>query len=334
MRSDGSAPHPRLVGDVGGTQARFGWVAGPGGSIVDPASYACEELAGVEAAIGRYLAEHARPAPASCALAIAVPVSGDRLTMTNRDWSFSAAELRRALGVGRLVVLNDFTALALAVPGLQVHERRPVGGGSAIAGAPVAVLGPGTGLGVSGLLFRQGEPVPLAGEGGHVTLAAVDAGEDRLLARLRERFGHVSAERVLSGAGLVHLYQALCDIAGRSAEALAPADVAAHAAAGGDAACQAALEHFFAFLGSVAGNLALTLGARGGVYIGGGIVGRLGRAIDASRFRERFESKGRYRPYLAAIPTWVIETADAPALRGADRALDAAPPGAWTVSAD
>ncbi|MGZ5203599.1 MAG: glucokinase [Caldimonas sp.] len=320
-----AAPYPRLVGDVGGTHARFGWVPGPDAGVCDVQAFATRDHAGLEAVVSRYLEAHRRPSPASCAIGIATPVTGDAIAMTNLNWSFSIAGLRRHIGVDRLLILNDYEALAMALPTLAERELRPIGTGSAVpvVGAPKALLGAGTGLGVSGLVAVAGRFVPIVGEGGHISLAPVDAREDRLLTLLRERFGRVSAERVLSGPGLENLYVAHCAIHGRTAESLEAREITARAQQGRDADCHETVERFFAFLGSFAGDLALTLGARGGVYIGGGIVPQLGDWIERSRFRERFEAKGRYRSYLAAIPTWLITDSSAAALQGANRALDA-----------
>jgi glucokinase len=176
---------------------------------------------------------------------------------------------------------------------------------------------------VSGLWagLAGGAAVPINGEGGHVTLAPADATEEGVVAVLRKRFGHCSAERAISGPGLVHLYEALCTLDGVPPESLAAADITRRADAG-DARCDGVLELFFSFLGNVAGNLALTLGTRGGMYIGGGIVPRLGARIDRSRFRERFEQKGRFSGYLAGVPTFVVQARSSPALLGAARALD------------
>ncbi|MEO8079943.1 MAG: glucokinase [Caldimonas sp.] len=318
----GAAPYPRLVGDVGGTHARFGWVQAAGAPIDRIASYAGSDFAGFEAVLGHYLREQGLATPPAGAVGVATPVTGDVVAMTNRDWSFSVADVGCRLGFDRFEVLNDFATLALAVPDLASNELRPVGGGQAAAGAALALLGPGTGLGVSGLLPAAGGFVPMVGEGGHATLAAEDEREARVIALLRERYGHASAERALSGAGLVALCQACRRLAGEAQTPIEPAEVTARAVAGSDPACRDAVELFFAFLGSVAGNLALTFGARGGVYVGGGIVPQLGDWIERSSFRDRFEAKGRYRDYLAAIPTWVITATESPALRGANRALD------------
>ena len=320
-----AAAYPRLVGDVGGTHARFARIEQAGEDIASVATFAAGDYSGLDAVISRYLEAQGQPPPASCAIGIATPITGDAVAMTNRDWSFSIVDLQRRLHLKRLVVLNDFEALALSLPTLTQRELRPVGGSAvrAIDDAPCALLGAGTGLGVSGLLPASGRRGAIVGEGGHASLGAADASEDRLLAVLRERFGHVSAERVLSGSGLENLYRALCAIAGRRAEPLDAAAITSRALQGSDAGCVETVERFFAFLGSVAGNLALTLGARGGVYVGGGIVPQLGDWIDRSRFRERFEAKGRFRAYLAAIPTWLVTDSSTAALRGANRALDA-----------
>ena len=319
----GPAPFPRLLGDVGGTHARFGVVASQGDGVGRICETACDDHASLEAAIDHYLREAEAPRPASCAIAIASPMTGDRVTMTNRDWSFSIAALRQRLGVARLLVLNDFTALALALSTLSRDELEAVGGGAAVAGTPIALIGPGTGLGVGALVDVEGRPVAITSEGGHVTLSAEDEREERLVAALRREFGHASAERALSGSGLVELYRFVCGETNRAPSPLAPEEVSARALARSDAACVEAVELFLALLGGVAGNLALTVGARGGVYIGGGIVAQLGDWIHRSAFRMRFEAKGRRQPYLSSIPVWLIRAASTPALRGANVALDA-----------
>ena len=316
--------HTRLLADIGGTNIRLAWQAGPGDVLHDLWVRSCAQFASLEAALRAYVAEVGIAMPEEAALGIANPVTGDVVRMTNRDWSFSQSALRAALGLRRLVVLNDFTALALAIPRLTPQMLRQVGGGAPQAGAAVGLLGPGTGLGVSGLVFApDGADIPLAGEGGHATLAAQTPLEWELLCILQRRYGHVSAERVLSGQGLVDLYHAL-----RERLTLGGMDVsqAAHVTAlaleEGDALALQTLALFCGFLGTVAGDLALTLGARGGVYLGGGIVPRLGTWFDQSNFRARFEAKGRFQAYLAPIPCWVINPDAAPALYGAARALD------------
>jgi glucokinase len=319
-----SSTYPRLVGDVGGTNARFAWQAAAGAPLSDVVTLPCADHATLEAAMQHYLATLGKGQARCAAIGIANPVVGDQVRMTNHHWSFSIEAVRQMLGLERFLVINDFTALALSLPVLPKDELRQIGSGAAVAGAPLGLLGPGTGLGVSGLLPARGgqRAIPINGEGGHVTLAAADAHEEAVIRRLRERFGHASAERALSGPGLVNLYVALCEVHGLVAQPLQAADVSSRAAAGQDPICVEALDLFFSFLGNVAGNLALSLGARGGVYIGGGIVPRLGDAIDRSRFRGRFEAKGRFGSYLQAIPTLLVDARVSPALLGAARALD------------
>ncbi len=317
-----SSPYPRLVADIGGTNARFGWIAAPGLAIEEVRTLPCAEHATLADAVRHYLAERGLGQPGSMAMGIANPVTGDEVRMTNHHWGFSISALQAELGLQRLLVLNDFTALALSLPSLTAAELRQVGGGAARAQAPIALIGPGTGLGVSGLLPAAGEWVALAGEGGHVTLPATTAREAALIAQIQARHGHASAERAISGAGLVALYEAVCALDGVTPEPSTPADVTRRALSGECARSVEALTHFCALLGSVAGNLALTLGALGGVYIGGGIVPRLGSFFDQSPFRERFEAKGRFRAYLAQMPVFVIDASVSPALLGVARALD------------
>lgn len=312
--------YPRLLGDVGGTHARFGWQAAPGAAIDRIGIERCSEHAGLADAVRHYLGAQALPAPPAAAIGIANPVAGDEVRMTNHHWRFSIRRLRAELGLQRLCVINDFAALALALPTLDASVLQPVGGGTADPQAACAIIGPGTGLGMAGLL--PGGRHAVTGEGGHATLAPLDDRDAAVIARLRQRFGHVSAERVLSGAGLVNLYEAVSALDECEAEALQPSDVITRGLQGNEPACRTALELFCGFLGSVAGKLALTLGARGGVYIGGGIVPRLGPAFAQSAFRARFEAKGRFGDYLAAIPTWLIVAPQPPALQGASRALD------------
>jgi len=312
---------PRLVGDIGGTNARFALIAAPGQDFMGMRTLPCADFAGPAEAIEHYLAEGGLPRPRWCAFGIANPVDGDFLCMTNHCWSFSIRELRERLGLDRLEVVNDFTALAMALPALQPADLVQVGGGAPVARRAIGLLGAGTGLGVSGLVPCGDDYAPLDGEGGHVTLAASDAHEAALIARLATRYPHVSAERVLSGPGLVALYDAHAAVVGQTAEPLGAAEISSRALAATSPLCVATVETFCALLGTVAADLALVLGARGGVYIGGGIVPKLGDFFVRSRFRERFEHKGRFSEYLAGIPTWVIR-APYPGLLGAARVLD------------
>jgi glucokinase len=315
---------PRLLGDVGGTNARFALQEEAGAPPSQIVAYRGADYATFDAAILTYLSQVTGTKPVQGAIGIANPIVGDHVQMTNSTWSFSIEGIRKQAHLDRFLVVNDFTALALSLTSLDPTHLRQIGIGTADVTSAIGLVGPGTGLGVSGLLRIDGgqRSVPLGGEGGHVSLAPDNVREDAVVAALRSHFGHASAERALSGPGLVSLYQALCAVDGATPKALDPAAVSATATAGTDPLCVEAVEIFFGLLGSVAGNLALTLGARGGMYIGGGIVPRLGDWIDRSTFRERFIAKGRFRAYLEQIPTWLIVAETSPALIGAARALD------------
>ncbi len=303
-----------LLADVGGTNARFA-LLGADGSLDAIEVLACADHASLSDAAGAYL-EGTGATPCRGAIAVASPVLGDRIAMTNRAWSFSADGVKRHLKLDDLKIVNDFAAIALAVPRLGPDDRAQIGGGAPRDGHPVVVIGPGTGLGVSALVPVGGAGdtwSPLATEGGHVTMAPVTDRESDVLTWLREK-GHVSAERVISGPGLVALYHAISALDGTPTEAnITPTAVVEGA---GDSAVSAeAVDMFAAMLGTAASNLALSLGALGGVYIAGGIVPKLGAAFAETPFRARFEDKGRFSDYLARIPTYVI-TRKMPAFLG------------------
>ena len=324
-----STASARLLADIGGTNARFAWQESPGAAIELPHTLPADEHASLADAMQQYLQRIGRAAPPACSIAIANPVVGDQVTMTNHHWTFSIAALKAQMGFAQLLVINDFTALALALPALAPDELRQVGGGTARADHAIALIGPGTGLGVSGLVpDGLGGWLPLQGEGGHITLAGTTPREHAVLELIGRRYGHASAERAVCGQGLVDIHLALMALDHPQAvppQRAAP-EITAAALDGSDVACVEALGLFCAFLGNAAGNLALTLGAKGGVYIGGGIVPRLGAWFDASPFRARFEAKGRFRAYLAEIPAYVIHAKRSPALLGAARALESSAP--------
>ena len=305
----------RLVGDIGGTNARFALVADGSGEPEHEQVMRCAGFEGLEHAIRRYLADHGNPVIREAALDVATGITGDFVQLTNGPWGFSIENTRQALALDRLQVINDFTALALAVPTLQAHEIRQVGRGKPVAGTAIAVIGPGTGLGVSGLLPVGQGWIALQGEGGHTAFSPTTPREIEVLRWLMQRFEHVSTERVVSGMGLENLYQSVCALDQASAKLLTPAQITEAAIAGNDAYCREALDMFCAILGAAAANLVVTLGARAGCYIGGGIAPKLGEYFARSPFRARFEHKGRFSAYVAAVPTYVI-LSETPALRG------------------
>lgn len=315
---------PRLLADIGGTHARFAWQAGADAALQHLRIYPSAAHATLLEALQTYLRDTGLGPPRLAALGMANPVSGDWVQMVNHHWSFSIRDLRARLGVERLEVLNDFEALALAIPALQADELATLKPGHADAAAPRALIGPGTGLGMAGLVCIDGRHRPLPSEGGHSTLCPETAREMAVVQVLQGRFGHVSVERAVSGPGLVWLYEALCEL-DRAAlpPGLTPAEVTERAGAGtagcSDERAAEALALFFAFLGSAAGNLALTLCARGGVYLAGGIVPRLVAAARQSQLVERFLGKGRMRGLLEQVPLWIVVAHEPPALRGLAR---------------
>ena len=289
-----------LLADVGGTNTRCALTAADGrpGPATD---YTNRDFASLGSLLAAYVDSlPAGDRPTDGVLAIAAPVRGDEIRMTNIDWRFSVGAVRDAIGLRGLTALNDFEALAHAVPTLANDELVKIGSGTIEPGKPKGLIGPGTGLGVASLIPQGNRWIAVGGEGGHVTLPAADDHEAAAIAAIRQRFGHCSAERVISGPGLSLLHQVL-----NGGEEIDATEIARRADAG-EAAAEATLEMFFRLLGTVAANLALTIGAFGGVYIGGGIAPRHRARFVASGFRERFESKGRYGDYLGSIPTYLI----------------------------
>jgi glucokinase len=297
----------RLLADIGGTNARFA-LQRPGGPAERIAVLPSHDYDGLAAAAAAYLKQLGDAPPiARAAVCVAGPVIGDHLALTNAPWRFSIEETRRALGLAQLRVVNDFVAVALAVPHLDPSVLAQIGGRRAEGRAPIVVLGAGTGLGVCGLVPdpRGAGWLPVPGEGGHATLAGTSEREDAVFARIRARYGHCSGERVVSGSGLVNVYEAIAALDGRTVGPVEPADVT-RMAAEGDPLADEAVEIFCCAAGTVAGNLALIFTALGGVYLAGGIIRLLGERFRRSRFRERLEAKGRFRDLLATVPAYQI----------------------------
>ncbi|MDL2356876.1 MAG: glucokinase [Pseudomonadota bacterium] len=324
VTSTAFADGPRLLADVGGTNARFALEFAHGRiELIDV--LACADYPTLADALRAYLASPALAAAGvtairHAAIAIANPVTGDLVRMTNHHWEFSIDALRQECGFATLLVENDFTALARALPYLDASQKRQVGGGAACAQRSMGLLGAGTGLGVSGLVPAAGGWGALRSEGGHVTFSPANDTEIAILRFAWGEFEHVSAERLLSGVGLELIYRALAHLNDQPDLRLLAPEISRRALAGECALCDQVIEVFCGMLGTVAGNLAITLGAQGGIYIGGGIVPRLGARFDASSFRSRFEQKGRFVSYLAQVPTYVI-TAAYPAFLGVSAIL-------------
>lgn len=315
---------PCLVADIGGTNVRFGLVH-EGHRVSDVVPLRCADYVGPAEAVLDYLKQSAIPQGGlrGAAFAVATAVQGDTIKLTNSPWSFSRLGVAQALGIKELLVLNDFEALAHSLPTLAVSDYRQIGAVTPATGRPMVVIGPGTGLGVAGTVPTRHGWIAVPGEGGHATLAAADDFEAEILCAARREFEHVSAERLLSGIGLPVLLRAVCAVRGVPAANLTAEEISTQGIADSDPQCRTTMELFLAFLGGFAGNVALTFGARGGVFIGGGIAPKLADFLINSRFRERFEAKGRFQPYLASIATATI-TAPYATLRGLACAMDAA----------
>jgi len=304
----------KLIADIGGTNVRFGIAAGD--EIRGIRTLANADHESLADAARAYLKE-TKEKPDSGAFAIATPLDGtDHVEMTNHTWTFSIKDTARKIGLKNLRVINDFMALACGVPHLAPGDYYQSGGGKALAGMPVGIIGPGTGLGVGLVVFVDGKPVPIATEGGHVTMPATGPREFALFEYLKQqKYHHISAERVISGKGLVNIYDAIVGVDGLDLPEKQPADITEAALQGSCKASAEALELMCHFLGVCAGNLALTTGAGGGIYVAGGIVPQLGDYFKQSRFRESFVAKGRFRDYLERIPTFVV-THPQPGLEG------------------
>lgn len=286
-----------LIADIGATSTRCA-VCRPGDRHhANLEIFQNEQFDSLKSLLGGYVSSLSDK-PAGGALAIAAPISGDNVQMTNRDWQFNRLELCERLGLSRLDIVNDFHAVAYALPQLPNRDLVEVGKATAYRSGSRAALGPGSGLGVGAWIVGSGRGVAMYGEGGHVTLSARDETEDRIIGRIRERYGHASAERVLSGPGIIALHSAMHGDDMKTSREITSGTV--------DRKCRATMEQFYRFLAGVAADLAMTTGAYGGVYIAGGIVPDNIDQIQASTFRERFEEKNRYRHYMQAIPTYVI----------------------------
>lgn len=312
---------PRLLADIGGTYARFAIQREPG-RFENMLALRSDEFPDFLSALRAYIERAGAADVRHAAIAIANPVEGDLVRMTNYPWQFSIEATRQAVGLDTLLVVNDFTALAMGLPYLGPDSLRQVGGGTARERSVIGLVGAGTGLGVSSLIPVDDGWVSLASEGGHVAFSPTSARELFVLEYAWRQYAHVSAERLISASGIELIYRALAKRADRNVDALAAPEITGRGIAGDDPLCAETLEVFCEMLGTVASNVAVTLGAFGGVYIGGGIVPRLGAYFERSNFRARFESKGRFSEYVAHIPTYVVAS-DTATFTGTSAILDA-----------
>lgn len=315
-----------LVGDIGGTNARFGLANLDAEELLvqETSGYVCRDFPRAQDAIRTYLRDReVTTPPAAAIIAVAGPVKDGEIHFTNSDWHLSVDGLN-GLGIRSARLINDYSALALAAPMLASEDSRVIGPDlPVLANKTIAVLGPGTGFGVSALVRDEfGGEVTLATEGGHICFAPGDEIEVEILRRLMAKYGRVSVERILSGPGLCDLHQALAAMDGRVTDLVDPAELTERAFAG-DRHCLESVERFCAILGCVAGDFALAFGATGGVYVAGGIPPLLLPILEKSTFRARFENKGRFGDYLSKIPTRVITRPHVALLGAARAALEA-----------
>lgn len=312
-----------VLADIGGTNVRFATLTAEG-KIIAVEAWLTALYPDFESAVQDYagVAGLSFPIPAA-GICAAGPLIDGRIELTNCTWKIALDDIASATGASRVVLVNDFEAVARAVPGLGGGDLFQIGGGEPLAGAPKVALGPGTGLGVASAVFDgAGHWLVAAGEGGHADLAPTNARELAIVYQLMREYGHVSVERVLSGPGLETLYLAIAALDGVNLNQKPIAqDIAREAKTLADPVAVEAVSLFTAWLGSVAGNVALTLGARGGVYIAGGIVAQWGDLFDAKLFRHRFEAKGRMRHFLAPIPCYLVTAKDL-AFRGLAAMID------------
>lgn len=299
-------PLQRLVTDIGGTNARFALVDEEG-CLTDEQTLQTKDFPGLVEAAMSYLAGRSI---IDAVLVVAGPVESDQIALTNCPWAFSLEATKVALGAKRLIAINDFVAQALAIPKLDQGDVMKLGGGDPVVDRAIAVIGPGTGLGVAGLLKVDSTYRPIPTEGGHVAFAPKDDVEIGVLRLLQQRFGHVSNERLLSGPGLVNFAKSLAEIKGQDLPVTSPKEIVVQAEDEQCPICIDALQRFCTLLGAAAGDLALSYGARGGVYLTGGMVAHLGDWFDIDRVLNAFVDKGRFRSYLSTIPVFRVLRTD------------------------
>ncbi len=305
-----------LVADVGGTNSRYALCKAGDMDLMQARKYPNREFDSLKASIEHYLSDVGETPVAAC-LAVAGPAHGDDIRLTNIDWHFSVEEYRKHFNFERLLLTNDFTALAMSVPHLRKENIRQVGKGKSVKHQPISVLGPGTGLGVSGLLWNGRSWTALQGEGGNVDFTPILEEEMALLALAKKEHAHVRTEDFVSGTGLTYLHDLRLELHGHKREGMAAQDIAWRAKMEDTGMHRDTIYLFCGMLGGFAGNQALTLGAFGGVYIGGGVAPQLEELFDTSPFRERFEMKGRFHDYVKQIPTYIMLSHSRNALIGA-----------------
>lgn len=299
---------PRFVADVGGTNIRLALIEN--GRIAKIEKYLCANFESIDKAIAHFQQRSIEGQFTTGCIAIACPVNDDLVKMTNHTWAFSQQALQKTLGLDSLFVINDFTAVAHSLPTLNHNQVVQIGSGSAKENGNIAVFGPGTGLGVEHLTYTSSGWQTLDGEGGHVDFAPTDETDIIVWQYLHDKFGRASAEEVMSGRGIVNIYNALCKHSGVNPSLTEPSAVTKAGLENSDPNAVLAITQFCKVMGSFAGNLALNLCTTGGVFIGGGVTSHLGEFFINSEFRQRFEAKGDFSHYVKNIPTYIINEPD------------------------
>ncbi len=301
--------YPYIVADIGGTNARFALVTGKNNQnhrIEHIKILVANEYDSMSDALRHYMSGLGSISPQAACVAIAGPVVGDHVKMTNLSWEFSCLDIAQEFNFQTFVAMNDFAAVAAACSQVTDEHLITIKKGNDTPNATKVVFGPGTGLGVAGLVNTQGKWLPVPSEGGHINIAPATDFEADIIKAAISQHGHVSAESFISGPGLLNLYKSICLVKGVTAEDITPAQISTAAIEGRDQLLGETLTTFCSFLGSFAGNLALTYGAKGGVYMAGGILPRFSDFLIASPFEERFNNKGVMNHFVESIPAKLI----------------------------
>lgn len=297
---------PVLIGDIGGTNARFALLVD---SYAEPKEFPVvqtADFANIDEAIQTAVLDRTSIMPKSAVLAVAAPIDGDEVDLTNCDWVVRPLEMIKSLGLQDIVLLNDFEAQALAVVALGEEHMVKIGVGEAEPAASRIVLGPGTGLGVAGLIHACRTWIPVPGEGGHMDMGPRSPRDFEVFPNLERIEGRISGEQLLCGRGLVNIYRAIAETDGKPSPFTTPAEITTAGLAASDEVAGEALELFVTYLGRLAGDLALVFMSRGGVYLTGGIAQKIVNALQHPRFREAFEDKAPHTALLKAMPVYVI----------------------------
>ncbi|CDZ26199.1 glucokinase [Neorhizobium galegae] len=305
MKTD-TLPFPILIGDIGGTNARFSILLDADGEPKPFPNVRTADYPTIDEAIQKIVLEGSSIKPRSAILAIAGPIDGDEIDLTNCDWVVRPKGMIADLGFEDVLVVNDFEAQALAIAAMPDEYRETLGANNEPHMASRVVLGPGTGLGVAGLVYARHMWFPVPGEGGHVDVGPRSERDFEIFPHLKRIEGRVSAEEILSGRGVVNIYQAVCAADAVQPAFSDPADVTAHGLNGGNSQAVETLSLFATYLGRVAGDMALIFMARGGVYLAGGISQKIIPALKGPEFRAAFEDKAPHTELMGTIPTFVV----------------------------